>query len=102
MHSNRAQVAKIVIDVLYELGEDLDKEELKVADENTRLFGARSAMDSMNLVSFIADVEERVSDELNIEIVLANQSAMSRMHSPFRKVSSCIDYITELISDDVS
>lgn len=102
MHSNRAQITKIVIDVLHELGEDIDKEELKVADENTRLFGARSAMDSMNLVSFIADVEERISDELNIEVVLANQSAMSRMHSPFRKVSSCIDYIMELIAGDVS
>jgi len=97
MHPDRTQITAIVLKTLHDLGEDLDIKELKEAGEQTRLFGAKSALDSMNLVSFIADVEERIADELKVEIILANQKAVSRTHSPFRKVSSCIDYIMELI-----
>ncbi len=99
MNPNRAALSKIVLETLHELGEDLDHPELQSADESTRLFGARSALDSMNLVNFIAEVEDRISEEYEIELVLANQSAMSLTHSPFRKVSSCIDYILELIEE---
>jgi acyl carrier protein len=99
MHPNRTSITKIVLETLCELGADLDKPELQEAEETTRLFGARSALDSMNLVNFIADVEERICDEYQIEIVLANESAMSLTHSPFRTAASCIDYIMELITE---
>ena len=102
MTSDRNDIAKIVLETLHELGEDLNIDALKIADEQTRLFGVKSSLDSIALVNFIADVEERISDELEIEIVLANQNAMSRTHSPFRKVSSCIDYIVELITNGTS
>jgi hypothetical protein len=99
MIPNRNDIAKIVLDTLHGLGEELDIAALKIANEHTQLFGTKSSLDSINLVNFIADVEERISDELEIDIVLANQDAMSRTHSPFREVSSCIDYIMELIID---
>ncbi len=102
MTSDRNDIAKIVLETLRELGEDLNIDALKIANEQTRLFGVKSSLDSIALVNFIADVEERISDELEIEIVLANQNAMSRTHSPFRKVSSCIDYIVELITNGTS
>ena len=98
MQPTRHDIATIVLETLHELGEDLDNEVLTSADEATRLFGARSPLDSMNLVNFIADVEERISDDFEIDLTLANQSAMSRTHSPFRRASSCIDYIMELIA----
>lgn len=102
MNPDRAQIATIVLETLRELGEDLAVEELKTADEKTQLFGAGSGLDSINLVNFIADVEDRISDEVGIEIVLANQNAISRTHSPFRRVSSCIDYVMELIAESLS
>jgi len=102
MQPTRNDIATIVLETLRELGEDIKNTDLLTADETTRLFGARSPLDSMNLVNFIADVEERLSDDLEIDITLANQSAMSRTHSPFQRVSSCIDYIMELIKEDQS
>ena len=102
MQSTKKDIAKIVIEALHELGEDLEIDTLKAADENTRLFGAKGALDSMHLVGFVADVEERIFEELNSEVVLASQNAMSRTLSPFRKVSSCIDYILELIAGETS
>lgn len=97
MSITRTQILNLVVDQLRELGEDLDNPELLEADETTRLFGARRALDSINLVNLIADIEERVYDDFGVHIILANQIAMSRTHSPFRKVGTCVDYIMELI-----
>lgn len=99
MQISRTQILSLVLAQLRELGEDLDKPELLQADETTRLFGARSALDSINLVNLIADLEERVHDDLGAEILLADQIAMSRTHSPFRKVGTCVDYMMERIND---
>ncbi len=99
MALERNTISRLLIEILNEMGEDLEKPELTEADENTRLFGARSSLDSMNLVNFIAEIEERLSDDHKIDLTLANQSAMSRTHSPFRRVSSCVDYVMECIEE---
>ena len=99
MSIDREKIADLVIKTIHELGEDLEKEELIKGDESTRLFGARSSLDSMGLVNLIADIEERLSEEFQIDLTLANQSAMSRSHSPFRRAASCIDYIMGLITE---
>ena len=54
----------------------------------------------MNLANFITEIEERLSDDYNIDITLANASAMSRTRSPFLRVGSCVDYIIELINKE--
>jgi acyl carrier protein len=97
MPLERNIVLELVQTILKELGEDLEIEGLSATDEQTRLFGSRSALDSMGLVNLITDIEEKLSDEHDIHITLASQSAMSRTHSPFRKVGSCVNYIMELI-----
>ena len=102
MPLNRDTTLKIVLETLHELGEDLERPELLDANEKTRLFGARSALDSINLVNLIADLEERLNDDFDVEITLADQTAMSQTNSPFRRVGSCVDYIMKLISEQES
>jgi len=97
MQATRKAILNMVTLTLQELGEDLDIPELLAANESTRLFGARSPLDSMNLVNLIAEIEDRLSDDFDLSITLASERAMSRVHSPFRSVGSCVDYIMELI-----
>lgn len=100
MSIERNSLLELVQSVLKELGEDLGKEEFLQTDESTPLFGARSSLDSMNLVNVITDIEERLSDDYAIHITLANASALSRTRSPFRRVGACVDYIMELIEEN--
>lgn len=103
MSPDRNEILNIVTSTLQELGEDLEIPELSKPDESTRLFGARSPLDSMNLVNVIAEIEDRLSEDFDLDITLANERAMSRIHSPFRSVGACVDYILELIeSEDAS
>jgi hypothetical protein len=49
----------------------------------------------MQLVSFLAAVEEGLDDELNIEISLTSDKAVSQKVSPFSSVTCLIDFILE-------
>ena len=56
-------------------------------------------MDSLALVSFIADLEDKISDEFEKDIVLADEKAMSAKTSPFRNIESLTSYIKSLLEN---
>ncbi len=64
----------------------------------TKLFGRDAPLDSLALVSLITAVETRVREHWHNDIMLVNEDAMSRNHSPFRTVGSLCDYIDELLT----
>ena len=93
----KAQIEAIITEAVASLNEELKDPSLEQITEETRLFGAKSALDSLALVSLITDVEELVYEQLGREIVLADERAMSQKTSPFRSVGSLRDYILELL-----
>ena len=56
-------------------------------------------MDSLALVSFIADLEDKISDEFEKDIILADEKAMSQRTSPFRSVETLTNYIQKLLEE---
>ncbi len=68
--------------------------------ENIKLFGGDGLLDSIGLVSFVVEVEERLEDEFDVSVVLADEKAMSRRTSPFARISYLADYILEVVNED--
>jgi hypothetical protein len=68
--------------------------------EDIKLFGGDGLLDSIGLVSYIVEVEEKLEDEYDISVVLADEKAMSRRTSPFARISYLTDYILEVINED--
>lgn len=95
----REKIENIIIEVLKELNEELENESFNEPNLKTKLYGGGSGMDSLSLVSFITDVEERISDEFDADIVLADEKAMSAATSPFRNIESLALYIENLLED---
>ena len=93
------KVEDIVIETLVELNEELESVLLENPTKNTKLFGGSGALDSLNLVSLITDLEGRISDEFDADIVLADEKAMSQRTSPFRSVETLSNYIVQLLSE---
>ena len=67
-------------------------------DSDTVLFGGESALDSMGLVNVVIDIESFFHGE-GYNISLTSEQAMSRRSSPFRTVSTLVDFIAELIDE---
>jgi acyl carrier protein len=92
-------VEKIIIDLLIELNEELEGNQLDSPTKDTKLYGGDGVLDSMALVSFIMDLEEKISDEFDEDIVLADEKALSQRTSPFRNVKSLTIYIQKLLEE---
>ena len=69
-------------------------------NESTRLFGSDALFSSIQLVSFITELEENLEDELDIEITLADEKAMSMRTSPFSSVKYLISYVEEKLKEN--
>ena len=93
------KIEKIIIDTLKELNEELENENLNNPTSETKLYGGSGALDSLALVSLITDLEERISDEFEKDIILADEKAMSAKTSPFRNIESLTSYIKSLLEN---
>jgi len=91
------KIEKIIVDLLIELNEELEGNPLENPTKETKLYGGGGALDSLALVSVITDLEERISDEFDEDIVLADEKAMSQKTSPFRNVKSLTIYVQKLL-----
>ncbi len=95
----RDEVIAIICRCLREVSAGLPSSNQPPPGSDTRLFGSKSALDSVGLVNLLADVEETISVRFGKDFVLADEQAMSRTHSPFRRVDSLADYIVEKLSE---
>lgn len=66
--------------------------------EDTFLIGQGAVLDSMGLVTAILEIEQRLTDEHAVTVVLADERAMSHKNSPFRSVRSLCDYVLQQVS----
>lgn len=66
--------------------------------EATSLFGSESELDSLDLINLIISIEKDLSTQLNIEVTLADDQALSQEVSPFTSVRTLVDYIQKITS----
>lgn len=63
------------------------------------IYGENGVLDSISLVSLILLIEEKIQDEFNCEILLANEKAMSQVNSPFNNYHSLTHFIHTLLTE---
>jgi acyl carrier protein len=98
---SRSQIAGLILSSLEDvqaMGDDNRPDPTQLGDD-TRLIGRKGVLDSMGLVTLIVDVEQRLEEEYDLVVVLADERAMSQKHSPFRSVGSLADYICQLVEE---
>jgi acyl carrier protein len=67
--------------------------------EETVIVGKDALLDSVQVVSLIIDVEQRLEMDHNISVTLASDKAMSKRTSPFRTAGVLADYVCEVIKE---
>jgi acyl carrier protein len=94
----REAAIQLILIRLARLGQELGKPALAQADEQTRLFGEASPLDSIGLVTLMADLEDDIHQAAGVWVTIADEKAMSRLTSPFRRVGLLADHIVELVA----
>ena len=88
----------LIYEAIDELNETLD-EPIEKSD-STQLFGSKSKLDSMGIVSLIVTVERLIEEKYDKTVTLASEKAFSRSSSPFRTVQTLSEYISELLAEE--
>jgi acyl carrier protein len=96
---NREQILHLVINTVVSLVDTFPDSDKFLVKEDTILFGDKSCIDSLSLVSVIVDLEVLLSDEFGIDMTLTDDRAMTREISPFDNVANLVDYIFEIICE---
>lgn len=94
--TTKNEIIEIIFNSIDEINELNDSHLVK--DEQTKLFGKGSDLDSLGLVNFIVSVEENINNAFDVSVSIADEKAMSQKNSPFKSVESLADYILELIN----
>jgi acyl carrier protein len=89
------KIFQLVKTSLEELNEELDYSDLRDVTWQTSIAGGESILDSLSLVRLIVDLETKIERACKKKILLADENAMSARNSPFRNVSSLVDFIAE-------
>ena len=90
-----ARMTELLVDAVEaeEEGHDMN------VSATSALIGGEAVLSSISLVSFIMDIEAELEDEHEIQVLLVNESALSRKQSPFRTVETLADYVLELVGE---
>ncbi len=92
-----AKLRSLLFAALREYAQD-EELELEFTDE-TPLFGNDSALDSIGLVTIIAEYEAAINDEYGTELVLADDRAMAMKRSPFRTPARLLEFAGERLRE---
>ena len=100
---NHSEIAQIVISSLQEVLAMVNGNSpgASAITEDAFLIGREAVLDSMGLVTLIVEVEQRLEEEYDVVLVLADERAMSQKNSPFRSVQSLTDYICQVVEERV-
>lgn len=98
MALTQESVLAIIFKALANLNLERDEANQVPVGIDTAIFGGDSLLDSLDLVSVIADVEMAVSDALGESISLTDDEALTQEKSPFADVRTLCAYTLQLTS----
>tara|TARA_Y100000591_G_C21777109_1_gene668946 strand:+ start:362 stop:634 length:273 start_codon:yes stop_codon:yes gene_type:complete len=86
------EIKKLIIQSLKENFPENYEEKL---GDDTPIFGGKSSIDSLGLVTFLITLEQKIEDNLGKKITIADEKAISMKNSPFRDVNTLKNFISE-------
>ena len=93
------QVEQVLFEAIEEINDQLPEEQHIAKKMSTPLFGEDSGVDSLTLVNLIVAAEQKIQEQMDAAVTLADEKAMSQKNSPFRSVESLAAYIVMLLNE---
>ena len=62
------------------------------------LYGAAGKLESLDFVTLIMEVEEKINAEFGTDITIADENLLSKEKSPFSTLGTLIEYLRELLN----
>ena len=102
MSIDKNQALEIICEAIKDLNEELDYESLQSPHEGTLIYGGFDGIDSLSLVSLIANIEQQVAKVTNKPLSLTDEEAMLFEESPYSNVGSLAEFVVDRVKRQAS
>ena len=96
------KIIQIIFSAVDEVNQLLPKEQLIEKSVDAILFDTSSNLDSLGLINLIVTVEQKIEDELDAVISLADERTMEQENNPFKTIRSLSEYIELLLKESTN
>ena len=66
------------------------------------LYGESGKLESLDFVTLVMEVEEKIKAEFGVDITIADEHLLSKKESPFSTVRTLIEYLGEVLKEEAS
>src|ERR1700692_4033442 len=94
---DQERIVKAVYAAVDELNQQLPKGVSVDKSLDAPLYGAAGKLESLDFVTFIMEVGEKIKAEFGVDITIADEQLLSKEQSPFSSVRTLIDYLKEVL-----
>jgi len=90
-------IKSLVFESIQEINNDLQKKELYSPSLDTKFF---ELVDSLAVLNFILDIEQRLEQRFGRYIQIANEDIMDASKTPFKTVKDIIEFISRRVENE--
>src|SRR6267378_824705 len=63
------------------------------------LYGASGKLESLDFVTLVMEVEEKIKAEFGVDITIADENLLSKKKSPFSSVRTLVEYLEAVLKE---
>lgn len=93
------RISKAVFAAVDEVNEQLPKGVSIEKSLDAPLYGATGKLESLDFVTLIMEVEEKINAEFGTDITIADDNLLSKEKSPFSTLGTLIEYLHDLVKE---
>src|SRR5438093_13299957 len=97
--TDEERIAKAVYAAVDSLNEQLPKGVQIDKSLDAPLYGASGKLESLDFVTLIMEVEEKINAEFGTDITIADDNLLSKEKSPFATLGTSIEYLHDLLKE---
>jgi acyl carrier protein len=98
--TDQERIREAVYRAVDELNGQLPKGVHVEKSPDSPLYGKSGKLESIDLVSLIIEVEEKIKEEFGVSITIADERAMSEQNSPFLTLGTLNEYVAGLLKEN--
>jgi acyl carrier protein len=98
--ADESRIAKAVYAAVDELNEQLPAGVSVEKTLDAPLYGTGGKLESLDFVTLIMEVEEKINAEFGTDITIADENLLSKQKSPFSTLRTLIVYLEELLKPE--
>jgi acyl carrier protein len=95
--SDKDRILTAVYKAIDEVNTQLPKGVSLEKSPDESLYGKSGKLESLDFVTLIMEVEEKVRDEFGIDVTIADEQLLSKEKSPFLTIGTLADYLQEFL-----